>query len=178
MALATTALPYGMRDVRLTPVNDDGSLGTAVDLPVSQTFSFGEAEDFEELRGDDQVVAIRGKGPKVEWTLEAGGITLAAYKVLAGGTLTVSGSTPNQVRKLSKLVTDARPYFKAEGQAISDSGGDFHTIIYKARASSSLEGGFADGTFWITKCSGDAIGRVSDGLLYDFVQNETTTAIP
>jgi len=178
MAIATTALPYGMRDVRLTPVADDGSLGTPVDLPAAQTLSFSEAEEFEELRGDDAIIAIRGKGPKVEWTLEAGGISLGAYKVIAGGTLTLTGTTPNQIRKVSKLVTDVRPYFKAEGQSISDSGGDFHSILYKARAATNIEGGHADGTFWITKCGGTAIGRISDGALYDFVQNETAVAIP
>lgn len=177
MALATTSLPYGMRDIRLTPIDDAGALGTPVDLPVAQTLSFSEAEDFEELRGDDRVQAIRGKGPKVNWSLEAGGITLAAYKVIAGGTITTSGSTPNQIRQFRKLTTDARPYFKAEGQSISDSGGDFHSILYKARASEALEGEQADGKFWISKCGGEAIGNGSD-ILYDFIQNETATAIP
>lgn len=177
MALANTALPYGCRDVRLTPVNDDGSYGSGVDLPNSQTLTFTEAETFEELRGDDGVVAIRGKGPEVQWSLESGGISLAAYQVLAGGTLTVSGTTPNQIRRFRKVRTDARPYFKAEGQAISDSGGDFHTILYKARASTNLEGEFADGKFWISKAGGVAIPDINN-LLYDFIQNETATAIP
>jgi hypothetical protein len=158
MALATTALPYGMRDIRISTLNDDGSLQTPVDLPNAQVLSFSEAEDFEELRGDDQVVALRGKGPKVEWSLEAGGITLAAYKAIVGGTNTTTGSTPNQVKTYRKLGTDARPYFKAEGQSISD-------------------GSQEDGKFWITKLGGTAIPNTS-GILYDFVQNETATAIP
>jgi hypothetical protein len=177
MALATTALPYGMRDIRISTLNDDGSLQTPVDLPNAQVLSFSEAEDFEELRGDDQVVALRGKGPKVEWSLEAGGITLAAYKAIVGGTNTTTGSTPNQVKTYRKLGTDARPYFKAEGQSISDSGGDFHSILYKARASENIEGSQEDGKFWITKLGGTAIPNTS-GILYDFVQNETATAIP
>lgn len=177
MALATTALPYGCRDVRVSPIADDGTVGTGVDLPNSQTLSFTEAEEYEELRGDDGIVAIRGKGAQVQWTLESGGISLAAYKVLAGGTVTVSGTTPNQIRQYRKVRTDTRPYFKAEGQAISDSGGDMHVILYKARASTNLEGEFADGKFWISKAGGTAIPNISD-LLYDFVQNETATAIP
>lgn len=176
MALATNQLPYGLRDVKLKPINDAGVVGAAVDLPASRTFSFSEAEDFEELRGDDKVIAIRGKGPKISWDLESGGISLDAYVIMAGGTLTTTGVTPNQVKKLNKKVTDSRPYFQAEGQAISDSGGDFHVKVYKCRANDSLEGELADGTFWLTSASGEGIGDGSDNL-YDFIQNETATAI-
>lgn len=177
MALQSTGLPFGLRDCRLTPLNDDGSLGTPADLVNSQVFSFSEAEDFEELRGDDGVVAIRGKGAKVNWTLEAGGLTFAAWAVLSGGTNTVTGTTPNQIRRYRKIKTDIRPYFKAEGQAISDSGGDVHGIVYKARTSGAIEGEFSDGKFWVTKATGEAIPDVN-GILYDFIQNESTVAIP
>ena len=176
MALATSALPYGLRDVKLSPIADDGTVGTGVDLPAARTFSFSEAEDFEELRGDDKVVAIRGKGPSVEWDLESGGISLDAYKVMAGGTVTTSGVTPNVAKSLKKLVTDSRPYFQAEGQAISDSGGDFHAVLFKCRASDSLEGEMSDGTFLLTSASGTAIGNDADEL-YEFTHNETATAI-
>lgn len=176
MPVAANALPYGLRDVKLTPIDAAGALGTAVDLPASRTFSFSEAEDFEELRGDDIVQAIRGKGPGVEWSLEAGGISLAAYKVLAGGTVTTSGVTPNEVKSFKKLGTDTRPYFKVEGQAISDSGGDFHAILFKCRTSDTLEGEMSDGAFWLTSASGRAIPNAA-GDLYEFKHNETVTAI-
>lgn len=177
MALATNNLAYGLRDVGLYAMDSSGNLANKVDLPAAQTFSFSEAEDFEELRGDDKVVAIRGKGPKVEWDLEAGGISLAAYVVLAGGTTNLSGTTPNQVFKILKKVTDARPYFRVEGQAISDSGGDFHGRLFKARVSDNIEGEMADGTFWVTSCSGTAIGDNNDNL-YELYSNESVTAIP
>lgn len=176
MALATNQLPYGLRDVKVRPIDAAGTVGASVDLPASRTFSFSEAEDFEELRGDDRVIAIRGKGPKVSWDLEAGGIGLDSYLVMAGGTLTTTGIAPNQIKKLNKKVTDSRPYFQVEGQAISDSGGDFHVKVYKCRASDSLEGELADGAFWLTSASGDAIGDASDNL-YDFIQNESVVAI-
>ena len=58
MPLTTTPLPYGLRDVKITPYTNSTTLGTPIDLPNSRTFAFTEAEDFEELRGDDKVVRL------------------------------------------------------------------------------------------------------------------------
>jgi hypothetical protein len=177
MPIATTPLPYGLRDVKVALLDSSDTPGTKVDLPVAQTFSFSEAEEFTELRGDDKVVAIRGKGPKVSWELEAGGISLQAYAVIGGGTLSLTGVTPNQIRKVNKKVTDVRPYFYAEGQVISDSGGDFHAKVYKCRADSDLQGEFKDGEFAMLSTSGTGIGHSSTDDLYDLIHNETATAI-
>lgn len=175
------ALPFGLRDVKLTPLGANGATpGTAVDLPVSRTLSFSEDEDFEDLRGDDTLVASHGSGPTVSWDLEAGGISLEAYAVMAGGTVTSSGTTPAQKKTYSKAITDGRPYFKIEGQSINDNGGDFHCVIYRAKATESLEGEMADGSFWLTAASGKGYGSLEAtplGKVYDFVQNETAVAI-
>jgi hypothetical protein len=177
MPISTTPLPYGLRDVKVALLDSTDTPGTKVDLPVAQTFSFGEAEEFQELRGDDKIVAIRGKGPKVSWELEAGGISLQAYVVIAGGTLSLTGVTPNQIRKVNKKVTDARPYFYVEGQAISDSGGDFHAKLYKCRADADIEGELKDGEFAMLSLSGTGIGHGTTDDLYDLIHNETTTVI-
>jgi hypothetical protein len=179
---ATGVIPFGLRDVKLSPRNSDGTYGTSVDLPAARTMSFEESEDFEELTGDDKVVASRGKGPSVSWELEGGGISFAAYKVMAGGTITTTGTTPAIKMTYTKKVTDARPEFKAEGQAISDSGGDFHTVLYRCKASDSLKGSMEYGSFWLTGASGTAIAVPSTDLtnadkIYDFVGNETAVAI-
>ncbi len=176
------ALPYGIRDTRITPYTTEAltTLGTGVDNPVARSMSFSEAEDFEELRGDDKVVAIRGKGASVEWEMEHGGISLPAYKLMAGGTVTTTGVTPATVTTYNKKVTDSRPYFKAEGQAINDNGGDFHAVLYRCRASDTLEGEMADGAFWLTSASGAALPALLTGkvdTLYEFIINETAVAI-
>lgn len=183
MTSPNTALPYGMRDVKLTPYDDaSGSeLGsTSIDLPNMQTMSFSEAEEYTELRGDDRVVAIRGQGALVEWELEAGGIDFRAWEVLTGGEVILSGIAPNRTWTLRKRSTDARPYFRAEGRAISDSGGDVHAVIYRARANDTVEGEFADGEFFITSASGQGLPMLNEefDLLYDLVLNETATPIP
>jgi len=182
MPLTTHPLPYGLRDVKLTAYTDAAAttLGTSVDLPVGRTFSFSEAEEFTELRGDDKVVATRGQGSTVEFELESGGISLDAWKVLSGGTLTTTGTAPAQSKKLSKKSTDARPYFKVEGQVISDSGGDVHCVLPKCKVTDSLEGEFSDGEFMLTNASGTAIGSTLTGqedVVYEMTQNETAVAI-
>lgn len=182
MSGASGALPYGIRDTKITPYTDATAttLGTGVDNPVARSLSFSEAEDFEELRGDDKVVALRGKGASVEWEMEHGGISLNAYKLMAGGTVTTSGVTPATKTTYKKKVTDVRPYFKAEGQAINDDGGDFHTVLYRCRASDTLEGEMADGAFWLTKASGQALPALLTAevdTLYDFIINETAVPI-
>jgi hypothetical protein len=182
MPLTVIPLPYGIRDIKITPYSDAAgtTLGTAVDLPNGRTLSFSEAEDFEELRGDDVVVTTRGKGAQVNWELEGGGLSFEAVKAMYGGVIAETGTTPNMKKTLTKLNTDARPWFKVEGQAISDSGGDVHVILYKCRAEGELSGEFADGAFFLTGASGVAIGAALSGhtgKVYEFIQNETATAI-
>jgi len=182
MPLDTHALPFGLRDVKLFPIDlADYSIGVGVDLPVAQTFSFSDTEDFETLKGDDTTVASRGQGPSVEWELDSGGIPFEAYKIMAGGAISTSGTTPNQIKTFTKMATDSRPYFQVEGQAISDSGGDVHCIVYRCIADDSLEGEFGNGAFFVTQASGhgygDILGNAPTGKLYEFVQNETATAI-
>lgn len=180
--LSSTALPYGIRDCKITPYTDAGgeTLGdTSVDLPNMQTFSFSETEEFQELRGDDRVVTTRGQGAQVEWSIEAGGVNLRVWAILTGGEVTESGTAPNRTVTVRKRSSDNRPFFRLEGQAVSDSGGDVHAIVYRCRANSNIEGSFGDGEFFITSASGIGLPLLDEDfdLLYDFVQNEVKTAI-
>jgi hypothetical protein len=178
-----TALPYGLRDVKITPYTDAGATTlalTSIDLPNSRTFSFAEAEEFTELRGDDKVVTTRGQGASVEWDLEAGGLSFEVLKAFVGGTIVESGVAPNTVRTFTKKVTDSRPFFQVEGQSISDSGGDVHCILPRCRVTGNVEGEFSDGNFFLTSGSGVALPSLvtsETDTLYEFVQNETATPI-
>ena len=171
-------IPFGLRDVKMTPITPGtGAFGTPVDLPNSRTFSFEETEDFQDLRGDDKVVATRGQGASVSWELESGGISLEALVVLNGGTVVVSGTGPTQKKTYTKKVTDQRPEFKIEGQALSESGGDFHLVLPRCKTNGSVSGELGDGAFWLTSASGIGMADSSDKL-YDFVENSSITPIP
>lgn len=184
MPLTTIPLPFGLRDVKLTPYTDATATalaGASIDLPYGRTLTFAEVEDFEDLRGDDSLVASHGAGPNVEWEMEGGGVSFEAVAAMYGGTVSTTGSTPNQIKILRKLVTDVRPYFRIEGQAISDSGGDFHIVIYRAKATDNLTGELGDGQFFLTGASGKGYYNLLSGQtnrVWDFVQNETAVAIP
>lgn len=177
-------IPFGLRDVKITPYTDLTATvlaASSIDFPVARTLSFAEEEAFEELRGDDRLAASHGSGPQVAWELEGGGVSYEVVRAMYGGSIIESGVTPNQIKTLRKLVTDQRPYFRAEGQAISDNGGDMHTVIYRAKASDNLSGEFGDGQFFLTGASGVGMPSLVVATLdrvWDFVQNETITAIP
>lgn len=177
-----TAYPFGMRDIKLTPITNASTetLGTAVDLPAARTLSFSEAESFTKLRGDDKTITTRGTGPEISWELEAGGYSYAAVKVLFGQDLTETGTTPAQIAKLRRLATHSRPFFKAEGQAMSDNGGDVHAVLFRCRATGDFEVNFSDGEWFLTGASGEAFpsqNAATTDALYDLIQNETVTAI-
>lgn len=176
------ALPYGIRDCKLTRYTDaSGSIlaGASVDLPNMTTFSFSETEEFSELRGDDRLVATRGQGAQVEWELEAGGISFPAWSILTGGEVIESGITPNRKRIIRKKGSDSRPYFRSNGRAISDSGGDVHSVVYRCRVNDTVEGEFGDGEFFMTSASGLGLPMLDEefDILYDFVQNETASPL-
>lgn len=185
MALPTTPLPYGIRQVRVTPYTDFTATvlaGSSIALPNSQTLTWTENEDFEDLRGDDRLITSHGKGPEIDWELTAGGLPLEAYAAMVGGTVTTTGTTPNTIKTYRKLVTDQRPPFKAEGRSISDNGGDLHGIIYRAKVTGDVTGSQEDGKFWISGWKGKGYSNLVVGAafdaVYDFVQNETAVVIP
>jgi len=179
-----TALPYGIRDIKLTPYTDASGMILAtesIDLPNARTFSFSESEDFEELRGDDRVVTSRGKGSSVEWELESGGISHEAWQAMTGGNVIESGVSPSRTKTFRKCGRDQRPWFRVDGQAISDSGGDIHAVVYRCRTTKELEGEFNDGEFFLTSCKGMGYPLLADevgaDVLYDMIQHETATAV-
>lgn len=182
MAITREALPFGLRDVKIAPLIANDLPGTLVDLPNAQTFEFTDTEEFTELRGDDKLVAKRGAGSTVEWSLESGGISIEAYCIMSGATLVVGGVSPAAYKRARKFASSNRPYFWVEGQSMSDSGGDFHCVLPRVIADDSLEGTMGDGEFWVSAASGTGLASLSTDpkltdLVYEFTQNETAAAI-
>ena len=179
MALTVIPLPYGLRDVKVATLDATGTKGTLVDLPNAQTLEFEETTTSQELRGDDKVAAKRTTVEAVSWTLENGGISFEAGVVMFGGSIASTGTTPAQKKTWTRLDTDAYPDFFAEGQALSESGGDFHTVLYRCKAE-KMSGSHTDQEFYVSSAEGSGIGSVNAttiGRVWERVQNETAIAI-
>jgi hypothetical protein len=179
MALNTTRLPYGLRDIKVATLDAAGVKGTLVDLPNAQTLEFTESTSSQVLRGDDQVVAQRVTIDTVEWSLDSGGISFEAYVVIAGGTITSTGTTPAVVKKWRRLGTDSYPDFFMEGQSLSESGGDHHEVLHRCKAT-QIGGTMQDQEFWVSHAEGNAIATLTAanvGAVWDMVANETAAAI-
>lgn len=177
-----TAYPFGMRECVVTPFTDDTveTEGTPIPLPAGRTVSWTEAEEFDTLRGNDTNITTRGLGPSVSWELEGGGYNSDVVAAIFGGTVVVTGISPDEVTTLQKKSTDQRPWFKLEGRAISDNSGDVHVVLYRCKATGDFEGEFSDGNWFLTNASGEAFPSKSAGAtdaLYDIVYNETAAAI-
>lgn len=164
--------PFGLRDVKLTDMGGT----TQVDLPASRTFSFSERIRSGELSGDDKTLAVVAFADAVEWQLEAGGISLAAYALMTGRTVATSGTTPNQTTTLTGEAQEAFPYFKVYGKSLGDGKDDIHCKLFKCKLT-SIQGQFSDGEFFVTQAGGIAIDDGTNGI-FDFVQNETAADLP
>lgn len=178
VTLTTPSLPFGMRDCKIYPYTDaQGTVlaATGYDLPVLQTFSFADTETFVDLRGDDDLVATHGEGAQVKWTLEAGGIALQCWSIFTGGQIIETGTTPNRTVTLRKCSDDARPYFRVDGQIMSDNGGDVVATVYRAKCNGDISGQFGDGKFFVTSATGIGLAVPGSKLLYDIAQHEQKT---
>jgi len=181
--LVNDALPYGVRDIKLTKYLD--ALGmlldtTSVDLPYIQRLNFTEAEEFSELRGDDKTITTRGKGSTVNWDLESGGIAPYAWAVFTGGTVdeVIVGSDVTELN-MHKRSTTARPWFRIDGRIISDSGGDVLVRIYRCRANGDITSNFQDGEFTTTAVTGVGYPLLDDAndLLYSIFRRGDDSAV-
>lgn len=179
MAISIHRLPYGLRDIKVATLDNAGVKGTLVDLPAAQTLEFTEETNSQQLRGDDAVIAQRVTIDSVSWTLESGGISLEAYTVIAGGTVTTTGVTPAVVKKWRRMNTDAYPDFFMEGQSMSESGGDDHLVLHRCKAT-QISGTHQDQEYWVSHAEGNAIGTLTAanvGAVWDMIANETAAAI-
>jgi hypothetical protein len=175
--------PYGMRQIMLTPYLDaQGSvLGTtSYPLPAAMTMAFSETEQFDELRGDDVLIAVHGRGAQVDWSLEAGGLPLKAWSIISGAMVITEGVAPNRRTRVLKSGDDVRPYFRTDGRAISDSGGSVNARIYRCKANGRLQADMRGGAFQTTNIDGIGIPLLGDSgrWLYELIQNESDSALP
>jgi hypothetical protein len=170
MALSAIAA-YGLRQLKLT----DTAGGTAVSLPKAMVLHFTERVAATEFVAEGELVGLCAYTTGIDWEIEAGGISLAAWAKLTGRSAAAAGATPNQTLTLSANVGDAFPYVRIYGKALGDGDDDVHCRIFRAKLV-SLEGTFRNGEFWVSSCAGVGVKDLVNGA-FEFVQHETAATL-
>jgi len=171
MTIAFGEAPFGLRDVQVKAIG-----GSFVALNAAQVLSFVPIVTAERLRGGDKLVAIASIIEGVEWELSEGGVPFDVIDILIGGTLSSSGSTPDEVDTFTIDGAETNPWFIVEGRAISeDATSDMHVTLWKCKVE-SISWRMEQGAFVITECSGAGIDDDTNGVL-TMEQYETATAI-
>ncbi len=163
--------PFGMNEIKLVRGESE------VALPASRRMMFKERLISSEFKGDDALQAVASFSEAAEFEIEAGGLSLEAYGLMTGRTVTEAGTTPNRTNTLTGSGAQSYPYFTIYGKVLGDNGDDVHCKLFKCKLTEGLEGTFQHGEFMASKIKGLAIDDGTNGI-YDFVQNETEDDLP
>lgn len=116
MALTKETFTLGINHIEISPVTIDTvttfTLGTAVDVPGAQSFSMGLTIESKDLKGDENTLDIWSKATDVTFSFESGLVDLDVYNAILGGTLTSSGTTPNQTQSFGYNLGVLDNYFQ------------------------------------------------------------------
>lgn len=167
----STVYPFGLRQVRLL----DAAGTNAVALPGAMLLHFVERMGGVEFTAEGVAVGAASRAVALDWELEAGGLSLAAWAKLTGRTASDAGSTPNQTKTLAGDTDEAFPYLRIQGRSVGDSGDDVYVTLYRAKVT-SFDGSWRGQEFWVTACAGVAVRDSTNGL-FQVVQRETAAAL-
>lgn len=141
MALAKKTFTLGLDDCKIYPILSDTAseytVGTGIDVPTVQSINIEFEVDEKELFGDEQVRDMYSKAKKVQWSIECGELDLDVQAALMGGTVTASGSSPNQQQRYGYTLGALNNYVQIAGKIsytdeLNDVG-DLHIHILKAK---------------------------------------------
>lgn len=186
MALNHTVKLIELSDIKIAQLlTDDGSAttyGSTKDMPGAMKIQVSPKADTKQLRGDSMLIDVYTKIIEVELDVECSLFNLDALPILMGGTVSDSGTTPNQITKFSLTSANATPgYFKIEGQwtYVNIGVGDAHIVLYKCKITDapSFEISDASGNFGTLKFKAVALPTIFNGNWHDITINETKTAI-
>lgn len=164
---------YGMRDIKVTNIGGtlQEDLDTAQELRFTPEFRVGEQI------GDDALKAVISFIIGGNGRIGAGSVSSAALAIMTGKSLSVTGSSPNEVTTLKWSAGDNMPYFKVYGKALDEASGDLHLLMSKVKIVGGGELSLRDAQ-WYT--GGFDIRVLDDGTngCVRQVQNETAANLP
>jgi hypothetical protein len=127
-------IPRGLDDLGVYVLDAVGAPGTKVDVPGAQSLEWSVESDSDELRGDNQAIALVRNPKTVSGTIRVARINLTAIAAMVGGTVATSGTAPNEIQALEETSAAPARYFQIIGQASSadTNGSAYRVTIYKA----------------------------------------------
>jgi hypothetical protein len=182
MPLPTTVKLMELADAKIAKMTADSGTSptyeTAIDLPGIVKVGVAPKAEIKKLYGDSKLLDIYQKTTEVELDVECAELSLEALKVLMGGSVTTSGTTPEQTATYSLTAADSTPpYFKLEGQWLyaGDGVGDVHIVLYKCKVTDppQVEVNDVSGNFGTVKFKAIALPADSNDKWFDIVVNET-----
>lgn len=186
MPLPTVSKLLELKDVKIAPLTSDpeGSTpeyGPVIDIPGIVRLSISPNVERKELNGDNRVMDIWTKVRSITVEFEHSKLSLDALQIMLGGSVTMSGTDPDQTVTYSLTADDNPQYFKLEGQVVyvEEGLGDVHFVLYKCLAEDPPNWEVQDqsGEFATVSGSATAIPRNSDGKIFDIIFNQTAKEI-
>ena len=182
MTLSKQSVILGVDDVKIFEVTEDSSTiltyGSAVDIPGIQRIDLSPNFTEKGLKGDGKILDYFIQLDTIGFSFDSAKMDLDALAILEGGSLTTSGTSPNEVHTYSVSADSTPKYFKLEGKADYTGGesGDFHFTLFKCRANSvTVE--YKTQDYAIVSATGIAIPTTNDGKIKEYKVNETAAAI-
>ena len=182
MTLSKQTVVLGIDDAKIFQLTaDDASSLTydsAIDVPGIQQIMLSPSFTEKGLKGDEKIMDYYIKLDLIQWAFHSAKISLDVLAILEGGTITSTGSTPNQVHTYNVKDTSTPQYFKLEAKASYSAGevGDFHLKLYKCKAN-NVDIEYSTQSYAIVSASGLAIPTIHDGNIKDYIINETAASI-
>jgi hypothetical protein len=182
VALSGVTKLYGVADVKIFPLTADSdtatTYGTAIDVPGIQDLKMTPNYVEKSLQGDDATIESDTKLSDIDFTVQHAKISLEVLEVIEGGTITESGSTPNQVKEYLQTTASKPEYFKLEAQVrfVDTGAADVHMILHKCKAG-KVDVEVKGDDYAVVSFSGKAIGTLFGGKVKSIKINETEAAI-
>lgn len=170
-------IPRGLEDLAVYVLDATDTPGAKVDVPGARTLAYNVASNSDELKGDNQVIAIVRNANTLTGSMEIGRTNLAALAAILGGTATTTGTTPNRVIALSQGASAGSVYFQCKGQTYSQ---DATNSAYRATLNKLLATSGPNETLGVDAWSTPAIdfeGVAISGNLLKRENYETFVAI-
>jgi hypothetical protein len=182
MTLSKQTILLGVDDAKIFELTADTSsaltYGSAIDVPGIQKIDLTPKFTERGLKGDEKILDYYVHLDLIAWEIHSAKISLDVLAILEGGTITSSGTTPNQSNTYTVKDSSTPKYFKIEAKANYTAGevGDFHMRLFKCKAT-SVDIDYTTQDYAIVTARGIALPTVNNGNIKEYVINETATAI-